>query len=88
MLQVPQVAAYVQDNNFSQDVQEQVEIQIKYAGYIEKEKQNADKLNRLEAVKIPKNFDYTAWPLFSRGQGEIESNYARNNISSIAHKRD
>jgi tRNA uridine 5-carboxymethylaminomethyl modification enzyme len=40
-------------------VLQQAEIQIKYAGYIEKEKNNADKLNRLEGVKIPKNFDYT-----------------------------
>ena len=36
----------------------QAEIQIKYSGYIEKEKANADKLNRLESVKIPKDFDY------------------------------
>ena len=58
MLQVDKVSSYVAEHNFSQAVQEQVEIQIKYAGYIEKEKQNADKLNRLEAVKIPDNFDY------------------------------
>ena len=58
MLQVEKVSSYVAAHNFSQAVQEQVEIQIKYAGYIEKEKQNADKLNRLEAVKIPDNFDY------------------------------
>ena len=38
---------------------EQVEIQIKYAGYIEKEKNQADKLNRLENVSIPSNFDYS-----------------------------
>jgi len=31
---------------------------VKYAGYIEKEKQNADKLHRLEGVKIPDDFDY------------------------------
>jgi len=49
---------YIEQENFSESVQEQVEIQIKYAGYIEKEKLNADKLNRLEAVKIPLNFDY------------------------------
>ena len=66
-----QVAAYVQDNNFSQEVQEQVEIQIKYAGYIEKEKQNADKLNRLEAVKIPKILTTQLGITISRGQGEI-----------------
>ena len=55
---VPKVATYIEQENFSESVQEQVEIQIKYAGYIEKEKLNADKLNRLEAVKIPFNFDY------------------------------
>ena len=58
MLQVKKVSSFITAHNFSQEVQEQVEIQIKYAGYIEKEKQNADKLNRLEAVKIPDNFDY------------------------------
>ena len=58
MLQVEKVSSFITTHNFSQEVQEQVEIQIKYAGYIEKEKQNADKLNRLEAVKIPDNFDY------------------------------
>ena len=58
MLQVEKVSSFITSHNFSQEVQEQVEIQIKYAGYIEKEKQNADKLNRLEAVKIPDNFDY------------------------------
>ena len=38
---------------------EQTEIQIKYSGYIEKEKNNADKLNRLENVKIPSNYDFS-----------------------------
>lgn len=37
---------------------EQAEIEIKYAGYIEKEKRNADKLKRLENIKIPKNFNF------------------------------
>jgi len=41
------------------EVLQQTEIQIKYAGYIEKEKNNADKLHRLEGIKIPSNFDYT-----------------------------
>ena len=49
---------YIGKNSFSFEVQDQAEIQIKYSGYIKKEKANADKLNRLEAVKIPKNFDY------------------------------
>ena len=37
---------------------EQAEIEIKYAGYIEKEKRTADKLKRLENIKIPQAFDY------------------------------
>ena len=41
------------------EVLEQTEIQVKYSGYIEKEKNNADKLNRLENLKIPSGFDYT-----------------------------
>jgi len=59
MLSVDSVGAYVRENNFSREVLEQAEIQIKYAGYIEKEKNNADKLQRLEHVKIPADFDYS-----------------------------
>jgi tRNA uridine 5-carboxymethylaminomethyl modification enzyme len=43
---------------FDDDTLEQAEIQIKYSGYIEKEKEIAEKLNRLEKLKIPKNIDY------------------------------
>ena len=52
------VDSYISTNNLSKEVQDQAEIQIKYSGYIQKEKNNADKLNRLESVKIPKDFDY------------------------------
>ena len=52
------VESYISNNNLSEEVQDQAEIQIKYSGYIQKEKNNADKLNRLESVKIPKDFDY------------------------------
>ena len=37
---------------------EEAEIQIKYASYIEKEDELADKLRRLENIKLPKNFDF------------------------------
>ncbi|NNK82260.1 MAG: tRNA uridine-5-carboxymethylaminomethyl(34) synthesis enzyme MnmG [Flavobacteriaceae bacterium] len=53
------VEEYIQDNNLDNEMIEQTEIQVKYSGYIEKEKNNADKLNRLENVRIPKNFDYS-----------------------------
>lgn len=56
---IEKVNLFILDNDLDEDVQEQTEIQVKYAGYIEKEKANADKLNRLENVKIPRNFDYS-----------------------------
>jgi tRNA uridine 5-carboxymethylaminomethyl modification enzyme len=53
------VEAYIQDQELDSEVIEQTEIQVKYSGYIAKEKNNADKLNRLEDLKIPPNFDYS-----------------------------
>jgi len=52
------VSEYIKKNNIDEETFEQTEIQIKYQGYIEKEKNNADKLSRLENIKIPKNFNY------------------------------
>ncbi|WP_312089096.1 tRNA uridine-5-carboxymethylaminomethyl(34) synthesis enzyme MnmG [Chryseobacterium sp.] len=45
-------------SQFDDEVREQAEVNIKYKGYIEKEKENVAKLNRLENVKIPEDFDY------------------------------
>ncbi|WP_420378494.1 tRNA uridine-5-carboxymethylaminomethyl(34) synthesis enzyme MnmG [Gilvibacter sp.] len=59
MKKIPAVFDYIHDNQLSDEVLEQTEIQVKYAGYIEKEKSNADKLNRLEGISIPDNFDYS-----------------------------
>ncbi|MDO6759658.1 tRNA uridine-5-carboxymethylaminomethyl(34) synthesis enzyme MnmG [Tamlana sp. 2_MG-2023] len=56
---VESIERYIQANNLDREVIEQTEIQVKYAGYIAKEKSNADKLSRLEYVKIPANFDYS-----------------------------
>jgi len=53
------VESYIQSNNLDTEVIEQAEIQVKYSGYITKEKNNADKLIRLEYVKIPSGFDYS-----------------------------
>jgi tRNA uridine 5-carboxymethylaminomethyl modification enzyme len=53
------VDQYISQNNLDHEVIEQAEIQVKYSGYINKERNNADKLSRLEYVKIPENFDYS-----------------------------
>lgn len=52
------VKEYINSNNVDQEIIEQAEIQVKYSGYIDKEKNNADKLKRLEDLHIPENFDY------------------------------
>ncbi|MEZ4841455.1 MAG: tRNA uridine-5-carboxymethylaminomethyl(34) synthesis enzyme MnmG [Flavobacteriaceae bacterium] len=56
--QFPGVNAYIVDNVIDDEVIEQTDIHVKYSGYIDKEKNNADKLNRLENVSIPSDFDY------------------------------
>ncbi|MBT8304466.1 MAG: tRNA uridine-5-carboxymethylaminomethyl(34) synthesis enzyme MnmG [Bacteroidia bacterium] len=53
------VESYIREHDLDKEVIEQTEIQVKYSGYINKEKNNADKLNRLENIKIPSNFDYS-----------------------------
>ena len=47
-------------SQFDDEVREQAEVNIKYKGYIEKERENVAKLNRLENIKIPEDFDYKA----------------------------
>ena len=58
MRKISSVDKYVLENDLDQEVLEQTEIHVKYSGYIQKEKNNADKLNRLEGIKIPDNFNY------------------------------
>ena len=58
MISLASVKDYIEKNSLDVEIIEQAEIQIKYRGYIEKEKNNADKLQRLEDIKIPKHFDY------------------------------
>ena len=58
-LVVEELTDFLTQNEIEPDVIEQVEIYLKYSGYIEKEKNNADKLNRLENVAIPQTFDYS-----------------------------
>ncbi len=47
-----------QTAHFETEVREQAEINIKYKGYIEKEKENVAKVSRLETIRIPEQFDY------------------------------
>ena len=53
------VKHYLEVENPDEEVKEQVTVQLKYAGYIAKEKNNADKLIRLEGIRIPEGFDFS-----------------------------
>jgi len=53
------VETFINENDIDNEIIEQTEIHVKYAGYIEKEKNQADKINRLENFSIPSNFDYS-----------------------------
>lgn len=59
MRKIQEVDDFIIKNDLDNEAIEQTEIQVKYSGYIEKERNNADKLNRLEGIKIPENFDYS-----------------------------
>jgi tRNA uridine 5-carboxymethylaminomethyl modification enzyme len=59
MLSLDPVKKYFLDHRLGVEVLEQTEVQVKYSGYIEKEKANAMKLNNLEALKIPPTFEYS-----------------------------
>ena len=51
---------YVKTNNINNEQLDGCEIGVKYSGYIERERSNAEKGKRLEKVRIPDNFDYSA----------------------------
>ena len=55
---IKKLNSFLEENNIDKEVIEQAEIYLKYSGYIAKEKNNADKLNRLENVMIPSSFNY------------------------------
>jgi len=69
------VADFIKENNINEEELEQTEIQIKYKGYIKKEQQNADKLTRLENLRIPTNINYDVM-----GSMSIEARQKLNKI--------
>lgn len=57
---LPRLAKFVDDNGIGESEIEEAEIEIKYSGYIERERLVADKLHRLENIAIPADFDYAS----------------------------
>lgn len=59
LIAIESLSVFIKEHAIDAEIIEQVEIHLKYSGYIEKEKNNADKLNRLENVPIPSTFNYS-----------------------------
>ncbi|MFR9660544.1 MAG: tRNA uridine-5-carboxymethylaminomethyl(34) synthesis enzyme MnmG [Rikenellaceae bacterium] len=57
---LPRLARYISEKKFSAEVIEEAQIEIKYSGYIERERAIAAKLQRLESIAIPESIDYHA----------------------------
>ncbi|UWX59898.1 tRNA uridine-5-carboxymethylaminomethyl(34) synthesis enzyme MnmG [Chryseobacterium oranimense] len=68
-------------SQYDDEVREQAEINIKYKGYIEKEKENVAKLNRLENIKIPEDFDYKSLSSLSSEAKQKMSNVRPKTIA-------
>lgn len=62
---VSKISEYVGSHELTGEIISAVEIQLKYDGYIQKEKDNADKLSRLENIRLNDDFDYRALPSLS-----------------------
>ena len=79
--QLSSLAAFIGTEQISNAAIEQAEVQIKYAGYIAKEKLNADKLQRLENVPIPSTFNYDALASLSHEAKEKLNNIRPTTIA-------
>lgn len=55
---LPKLKKFIETNKINAEAIEEAEIQIKYKGYIEREKFMAEKLHRLENIRIPDDFDF------------------------------
>ena len=76
--------SFIKKDLISESAIEQVEIDIKYSGYINREKENADKLKRLEYVKIPEEMDYFKFSSLSNEAKEKLSKIKPVNIGQAA----
>ena len=75
---------FINEGLISEGAIEQVEIDIKYSGYINREKENADKLKRLEYVKIPTDIDYFKFSSLSNESKEKLNEVKPVNIGQAA----
>ena len=75
---------FIKEHLIGEKAIEQVEIDIKYRGYIDREKENADKLKRLEYVNIPDNINYFKFSSLSSESKEKLNDIKPSNIGQAA----
>jgi tRNA uridine 5-carboxymethylaminomethyl modification enzyme len=46
------------EQSLTPEIKKQVQIQVKYEGYIQKQRETAEKLKKIEGMKIPEDFNY------------------------------
>ena len=81
---VNKISKYLNEEKFSDLSIEQAEIEIKYSGYIEKEKENAKKLYKLEHIVIPEGFNYNGLSSLSSEAKEKLNKINPSNLSQAS----
>ena len=81
---VNKISKYLNEEKFSDLSIEQAEIEIKYSGYIEKEKENAKKLSKLEHIVIPEGFNYNGLSSLSSEAKEKLNKINPSNLSQAS----
>ena len=81
---LPVVSEFIKNSEIDEAEQEQAEIQIKYSGYIAKEKQMADKIHRLENIGIPSSFNYNELASLSSEAKEKLNNILPQSLSQAS----
>ncbi len=84
LVAIDSVAEYIANNNLPEEDLEQGEIQLKYHGYIQREKENAEKLQRLEDISIPAGFDFNKLEAISLEAREKLSEIRPANIAQAS----
>lgn len=80
----PNIQSFISENDISEREQENAEIRIKYANYIEKEKEMADKLSNMDNIKISADFDYKNFPSLSLEAREKLSRVKPDNLGQAS----
>tara|TARA_B110000046_G_scaffold182283_1_gene215981 strand:- start:1703 stop:3571 length:1869 start_codon:yes stop_codon:yes gene_type:complete len=84
IVQIKTVSDFLAAEQIDDIIFEQAEIQIKYSGYIEKEMINAEKLNKLDNIKIPSSFDYDFLSSLSNEAKEKLNKIKPSNLSQAS----